>query len=119
MGGWTVRVPFLHSKSFKPSAGDLTLVLMAYCQRRVPKIRRLNELLGGTCRISHSQSVGNFADCNIFNPWIVVPWWTCMVAERDLFPANQTESSVNANAHVESVVLISKCPKLFAGVAEH
>jgi hypothetical protein len=42
-----------------------------------------------------------------------------MVAERDLISANQTESSVNTNTHVESMILISKCPKLFAGIGEH
>jgi hypothetical protein len=61
MKGQTVRVPFLHSESFKPLGRDLRLVLMVYCQSGVSKIRCLNALLGGTRRISHSQSTGNFA----------------------------------------------------------
>ncbi len=68
MGGRTVRVPFLHSESFKPLGGDLRFVLMAYCQSGVSKIRRLKELLGWTHRISHNWSSGNFADCKILNP---------------------------------------------------
>jgi hypothetical protein len=52
MGG----MPFLHSAFFRPSSGDLRLDLMAHCQSRVSKIRRLNELLGGVRRILHRGS---------------------------------------------------------------
>jgi hypothetical protein len=54
MGGQTVRVTFLHSKSFKPLGRDLRFVIIAYCQSGVSKIRCLNELLGRTCRISRN-----------------------------------------------------------------
>ncbi len=51
MGGLTGGVPFSHSAFFRPSGGDLRLELMAHYQSGVSKIRHLNELLGGVCRI--------------------------------------------------------------------
>ncbi len=51
MGGLTGGVSFLHSMFLRPSGGDLRLALMAHCQSGVSKIRRLNKLLGGVCRI--------------------------------------------------------------------
>ncbi len=50
---------------------------------------------------------------------ILVPWWTHLAVERDWFPVHQAESSANANTHKESMVLISKCHKPFAGFVEH
>jgi hypothetical protein len=62
MGGLTGGVPFLHSKFFRPSGGDLRLELMAHCQSGVSNIRRLKELLGGVCRIPQRGSAWNFTE---------------------------------------------------------
>ncbi len=51
MGGLMGGMPFSHSVFLRPFGGDLRLELMAHCQSGVSKIRRLNELLGGVCRI--------------------------------------------------------------------
>jgi hypothetical protein len=51
MGGLTGGVSFSHSAFLRPSCGDLRLALMVHHQSGVSKIRRLNELLGGVCRI--------------------------------------------------------------------
>jgi hypothetical protein len=56
MGYLTGSVPFLHSKFLRPSSGDLRFALMVHCQSGVSKIRCLNELLGGVCRISQRGS---------------------------------------------------------------
>jgi hypothetical protein len=69
MGGWKVNIPFLHSESFRHLGMDLWVVLMAYCESRVSKKRCFNRLLGGTCKISHNLSAGNFVESKILNPW--------------------------------------------------
>ncbi len=51
MGGLTGGVPFSHFAFFTPSGRDLRFELMAHCQSGVSKIRCLNVLLGGVCRI--------------------------------------------------------------------
>jgi hypothetical protein len=65
MGGLTGSVPFLHSKFFRPSGGDLRLELMVHFQSGVSKIRCLKELLGGVCRIPRRGSALNFAKSEI------------------------------------------------------
>jgi hypothetical protein len=65
MGGQMNNFPYLHSKSFNSSGGDLRLELMAPCQSGVSKIRGLNTDLGGTCKIPGRGYAGNFAICKI------------------------------------------------------
>jgi hypothetical protein len=66
MGGLTGGVPVLHSAFFRPSGRDLRLELMAHCHSGVSKIRRLNKLLGGVCRIPQRGSAWYFTECKIF-----------------------------------------------------
>ncbi len=44
-----VRIPFLHSKSFRNSGKVVWFTLMAYYQRGVSRRRRLKVNFGGTC----------------------------------------------------------------------
>ncbi len=67
IGGQIVNIPCLHSESLIPYGRDLWVVLMVHCQSGGLRRSCLNGLFGGTCRISHSQSAGNFVKGKILN----------------------------------------------------
>jgi hypothetical protein len=101
MGGQAINVPFSHSELFRPSGGDLRLKLMAYCQSRVSKIRRLDANLGQTCRILQRGSAGYFANHKILTfcgGFIGGLTWR----QRGTgFRCTRMESSGNTSAHIE------------------
>ncbi len=93
---------------FQTFGRGLENVLIVYCHSRVSKIRCLNELLGGTHRISCNRSAGCFIECKILNPWY---WFLGELAWQHI-----GTGFLHTRWSLQQMLLISKCPKPFAGL---
>ncbi len=118
LGGQFMMFPLSHSKSLSPSGGFFALVLMISTRSDlVSRKSFLKKLLGRDFLIQPNVSPYIFAESKIWTLFLVNlnPTWTFHDrTNRSCELKNFSHSK--RNAQKVSLVLISKCPELFAGV---